>query len=140
MSRPYLPLELKKLVAKRANYGCEYCLMAEKYRPSGCHIDHIISLKHGGENSSENLAYACLPCNLNKGTDLGSINPKTGELVRFFNPRRDKWSDHFCINDGRIEPLTDIGEVTVRIFQFNTEDRILERKLLIELNQYPPSR
>lgn len=112
--------------------------MADKYLPTGCHIDHIISLKHGGENSSENLAYACLPCNLNKGADLGSINPKTGELVRFFNPRRDQWSEHFCFNDALIEPLTDIGEVTVRIFQFNTKDRILERKLLMELNQYPP--
>lgn len=104
MARPYLAPELRKLVAKRANYLCEYCLMSEKERPIGCQIDHIVSLKHGGENSEENLAYACLPCNLNKGTDLGSINRKTGELVRFFNPRRDQWSEHFCLKDGRIKP------------------------------------
>ena len=71
MSRPYISGELRKLVAKRGNYCCEYCLMPEKERPTGCQIDHIISLKHGGENSESNLAYACLNCNLNKGTDLG---------------------------------------------------------------------
>jgi hypothetical protein len=30
MSRPYLSDELRKLVAKRAKYHCEYCLMPEK--------------------------------------------------------------------------------------------------------------
>lgn len=136
MSRPYLSPELRALVAERAKYHCEYCLMPEQERPTGCQIDHIISLKHGGENNEANLAYACLPCNLNKGTDLGSINKKTGELVRFFNPRRDEWLQHFCLKNARIEPLTDIGEVTVRILQFNTKERILERQLLIALNKY----
>jgi 5-methylcytosine-specific restriction endonuclease McrA len=55
MSRPYLSPELRALVAKRAKYGCEYCLMPEKERPTGCQIDHIISLKHGGENNEINI-------------------------------------------------------------------------------------
>jgi hypothetical protein len=139
MTRPYISVELRKLVAKRANYQCEYCLISEKDRPSGCQIDHIVSLKHGGENIAENLAYACFPCNLNKGTDLGSINPKTRDLVRFFNPRLDHWSEHFYLKNGRIEPLTDIGEVTARILLFNSEDRVLERQLLIDVNRYPPN-
>lgn len=90
MSRSYISIELRRLVAQRANFRCEYCLIFARDRPSGCQIDHIISLKHGGETTPENLGYACMFCNVNKGTDLGSIIWRTGELIRFFNPRRDQ--------------------------------------------------
>jgi len=136
MSRTYIIKELKQLVTKRADCLCEYCLISEE-DSGGCQFDHIISLKHGGETIAENLAYFCLYCNLNKGTDLGSIIWRTGELVRFFNPRRDKWSENFRLEDATIQPLTDIGEVTERIFQFNYSDRLLERQLLINVNRYP---
>ncbi|MFW6359736.1 MAG: HNH endonuclease, partial [Chroococcales cyanobacterium] len=121
----------------RAGNACEYCRISAELRPSGCHVDHIISLKHGGETVTENLAYACLSCSVNKGTDLGSISRRTGELVRFYNPRRDSWEEHFRLEGARIESLTDIGEVTERIFHFNDEERVLERQLLIEVNRYP---
>ena len=136
MSRFYITKELKQLVINRAYRLCEYCLISEG-DTGGCQFDHIISLKHGGETTAENLAYSCLYCNLNKGTDLGSIIWRTGELVRFFNPRRDRWSEHFRLEAATIQPLTDIGEVTERIFQFNHSDRILERPVLIDVNRYP---
>ncbi|AFZ15436.1 HNH endonuclease [Crinalium epipsammum PCC 9333] len=136
MSRSYISKELKELVSKRADYLCEYCLISEE-DSGGCQFDHIISLKHGGDTTAENLAYACLFCNLNKGSDLGSIIWRTGELVRFFNPRRDRWGEHFRLEGAMIQPLTDIGEVTARIFQFNSSDRLIERQVLIEVNRYP---
>lgn len=137
MSRPYISQELRHLVAERANNICEYCLIAEVDRYYRYQIDHIISLKHGGSSTPDNLAYACIFCNLQKGTDLGSINWQTRELVRFFNPRRDFWGEHFQLNETEIQSLTDIGEVTTRIFEFNSEERILERQLLIEVSRYP---
>lgn len=137
MSRSYINKELKQLVIKRANYLCEYCLISDEDSGGG-QCDHIISVKHGGETAAENLAYTCLYCNMNKGTDLGSISNKTGELVRFFNPRRDRWSDHFRLQGAIIEPLTNIGEVTIRILQFNNVDRVLERQMLINAHRYPP--
>ncbi|NEO76721.1 HNH endonuclease [Moorena sp. SIO4G3] len=136
MPRHYMTKELKRLVSHRAKSLCEYCLISEQ-DSGGCQFDHIISVKHGGETSAENLAYACLYCNLNKGTDLGSIIWRTGDLVRFFNPRRDPWSEHFRLDGAMIQSLTDIGEVTAKILQFNSSDRLLERQLLIEVNRYP---
>jgi HNH endonuclease len=136
MPRSYISAELRRLVAQRADYSCEYCLIAEKNTPS-CQVDHIISVKHGGDSTAENLCYACLFCNLQKGTDLGSINWRNGELVRFFNPRRDSWRGHFQIDGAIIRSTTDIGEVTVRILDFNDADRILERQILIENDRYP---
>lgn len=94
-------------------------------------------MKHGGSTTPDNLAYACIFCNLQKGTDLGSINWQTGELVRFFNPRRDVWGEHFELDEAVIQPLTDIGEVTARILEFNNSDRLLERQALIAVDRYP---
>ncbi|MFM7602136.1 MAG: HNH endonuclease [Pseudanabaena sp.] len=136
MPRSYINAELRRLVAQRADYSCEYCLITEETTPS-CQVDHIISVKHGGDSAAENLCYACLFCNLQKGTDLGSINWRNGELVRFFNPRRDLWREHFQLDGAIIQPTTDIGEVTARILDFNNTERILERQILIENNRYP---
>lgn len=137
MSSRYVNVELWRLVAHRAGYLCEYCLVSEVDRSSGCQVDHIISVKHGGSTTADNLCYACIFCNLQKGTDLGSINWQTGELLRFFNPRRDFWGEHFRLDEAVIQPITDIGEVTVRILDFNGDERILERQALMECGQYP---
>jgi len=52
--------------------------------------------------------------------------------------RRDFWGDHFQLNEAIIQPLTDIGEVKSRILDFNKNERIIERQLLIEVDKYPP--
>jgi hypothetical protein len=36
-----------------------------------------------------------------------------------------------------IKPLTEIGEVTVRILNFNSNQRLLERKELLRDGRYP---
>ncbi|MCC5620122.1 HNH endonuclease [Nostoc sp. CHAB 5715] len=102
-----------------------------------CQVDHIISVKHGGATTPDNLCYACIFCNLQKGTDLGSINWQTGELVRFFNPRRDFWGEHFRLDEAVIVHQTDIGEVTARILDFNGDERLVERQALIASGQHP---
>jgi len=79
---------------------------------SGCEVDHIISLKHAGTNDPGNLAFACVFCNRHKGTDIASIYPPTGELVRLFNPREDAGPITSELNGAQIVPLTKIGEVT----------------------------
>ncbi len=56
----YISVKTRQLVAQRAEFRCEYCLIHEEDTFFGCEIDHIISKKHGGSNELENLAYACL--------------------------------------------------------------------------------
>jgi hypothetical protein len=133
----YVSEDLRRLVAVRADFLCEYCLIHEDDTFYGCQVDHIISVKHGGATEPDNLAYACAFCNRQKGSDIGSILWQTGEFVRFFNPRADRWADHFRLNGFTIEPLTGIGEVTARILGFNTIERLLEREMLVMMNTYP---
>ncbi|MEQ1745551.1 MAG: HNH endonuclease [Saprospiraceae bacterium] len=127
MSR-YIPESARQLVAERANYKCEYCLLPQHIAGFPFEIDHITSLKHGGSSSPDNLALSCPICNGNKGSDLGTF--VDGQLIRFFNPRTDIWVDHFELYHGKILPKTPIGEATVRIFDFNhPEDIALRQKL-----------
>ena len=133
----YISSDLRELVAARAEYLCEYCLIHEDDTHFGCQVDHIISVKHGGPTTAGNLAYACAFCNRQKGSDIGSIVWETGEFTRFFNPRTDGWADHFQLDGVVIKPPTRIGEVTVRILGFNDSNRLLERQELIDLGRYP---
>jgi hypothetical protein len=77
------------------------------------------------------LAYACILCNRYKGSDVASINPKTGEAVRLFHPRQDRWADHFRLDADFIEPLSEVGRVTARLLRLNAAERLAERRLLM---------
>jgi hypothetical protein len=118
---------VRRRVAKRAHFGCEYCLAQDYNSFIGFEIDHIISRKHDGSNDEDNLAYACPDCNRNKGTDIASIDWPNQQIVRFFNPRTDLWAEHFRLAGGFIEPLTPVGTVTVTIFRFNDKVRLPDR-------------
>ncbi len=48
----YISEKLRMLVASRADYLCEYCLIHENDTYFGCEVDHIISIKHGGITES----------------------------------------------------------------------------------------
>lgn len=137
MSVTYVSAELRRLVVARAEGLCEYCLIAEEDTFYGCAVDHIISEKHGGPTEADNLCYACVFCNQAKGSDVGSIHWDSGLFVRFFNPRTDRWADHFMLAGSQIESVTAIGAVTARILGFNSGERVLERQTLQGMSRYP---
>ena len=58
-------------------------------------------------------------------------------MVHFYNPRVDRWREHFRLNGVVIEPLTEISEATIRILQMNHDDQILEREILSRRGRYP---
>ena len=133
----HVPAALRQRVWERASGLCEYCLLHERDDWLAFQIDHLISRKHGGRTAYSNLALACLDCNLAKGSDLGSLTRRSSVLIPFFNPRKDKWADHFRLNVHRIVPLTDIGEVTCRIMGFNSPKRLVKRQAISKAGRYP---
>jgi HNH endonuclease len=130
MSKGYIAVALRRQVYDRANACCEYCLMPELAVLVSHEIDHMIAEKHGGQTDLDNLALACTSCNKHKGSDLASIDPLDGEIVRLFQPRRDRWDEHFRLSVGEIVPLTAIGRVTVRLLQLNRSERVAIRQVL----------
>jgi len=126
----------RRLVAERANYRCEYCLLDEDDAYYPHQLDHIISRKHGGLSDTDNLAYSCVRCNAWKGSDIGSLDPRTGRLIALFHPRRQRWTAHFAWRGFTIEPLTVEGEVTTRLLKLNLDKRVAERRLLMMLGRF----
>ncbi|MCY7350048.1 MAG: HNH endonuclease [Cytophagaceae bacterium] len=124
-------------MAIRADFRCEYCLLAEQVSFYSFHIEHIRSIKHGGSNELDNLAYCCPDCNYAKGSDVGTFVHNDETLIRFFNPRKDRWEEHFEIHNGVVHGKTDIGKATAQIFKFNEIERLIFRQQLAELNLYP---
>lgn len=121
----------------RAGDRCEYCLIYEQDAGFPHQVDHIVSRKHGGSSTADNLALACIICNRYKGSDVASINPGSGQVVRLFHPRHDQWADHFRIQAEVIEALTEVGMVTLQVLRLNAPERLAERRLLQTLNAYP---
>ena len=133
----HVPLPLRNLVAERAQSCCEYCHYPQEASMFAFEMEHIIAEKHGGKTVAENLALSCPYCNRAKGTDLGSIDPETGELTAFYNPRAERWSDHFSFEGAQIIPLSAVGRVTVLILQMNAVDRLAERERLVVSGVFP---
>jgi hypothetical protein len=135
MSEP-IPTALRTLVQRRAGHRCEYCLLHEEDAELGHEPDHIVSRKHRGETVENNLAWTCFACNRHKGSDLASIDAHTGQIVRLFNPRIDRWDEHFRLEDALIVPLTPEGRVTEFLLQLNRFDRLEIRKLALRHGRY----
>lgn len=139
MSRGYISAETRRLVAARAERLCEYCLVHEVHCTRPHEVDHIQSLKHGGTSSLSNLAFACHECNRCKGTDVGTILPRSGAFRRLYNPRTDVWSEHFRLDGGVfIIGITEVGIATARVLALNALNRAYDRQNLLTFRVYPP--
>lgn len=137
MSQP-IPPALRRQIAERAGFRCEYCLVPEQFLATVFHIDHIRSLKHGGITTLHNLAYACPHCNQNKGSDVATFVDEEGEeTIRIFNPRKDNWQNHFEQAQGVILAKTPIGKATIDVLEMNQPDRLIFRQALAEAGFYP---
>ena len=127
-----------RFVHERANNCCEYCYTCRKIIGQTMHVDHI--LPDGGD-SLENLCLACPTCNMAKSNVVGDFDPDAESFVYFFNPRTQKWSEHFRWVDGgrQIEGITPIGRLTVERFSMNLDRLIIARTLWIKAEYHPPS-
>ena len=107
---------LREVVRRRAGNACEYCRIPQEATPIiPFHVEHIVSIQHGGTDDPSGLALACDRCNAYKGPNLTSIDPDTRTVAALFNPRGDPWSDHFVVRGGHILGLTPTGRATVRL-------------------------
>jgi 5-methylcytosine-specific restriction endonuclease McrA len=114
----------KKLVRERAKYLCEYSHALEEASAALFAIYHIIpqSFPNSSDNP-DNLALACQLCNGYRYNFMTGIDPETGKNISIFNPRKQRWSDHFIWSaDGlRIIGMTDTGRTTCNRLDLNDD-------------------
>lgn len=85
----------RKLVLRRDNYRCAYCL--NKYYTNNLTIDHIIPKSVGGTSSFSNCITACLPCNRKKANKT----PEQAGMTLKFQPIIP--NEYLCYLPGKIE-------------------------------------
>ncbi len=115
-------------VRERSAHRCEYCQLHQKDSPlAALHIEHIIPKIHGGGDDLDNLALACIDCNLHKGPNLTGLDPTTKQVTELFHPRHQRWEDHFEWLGIYLHGKTPIGRTTVRVLNMNSEDQLALR-------------
>lgn len=129
---------LRQIVRDRARHCCEYCHLGEEDLPLWpFHLDHIVAEQHSGTSEPENLAWACQRCNLCKGTNLTAIDPDSALMVRLFNPRTDRWEEHFLVQNSGIRGITPTGRATAWLLQMNCAERMDLRRELMTMGRWP---
>lgn len=128
----------RKAIFEAANACCEYCRVAQDDRLSTFQIDPIIPIKHGGTDNPDNRSLACLKCNGHKGPNVAALDPVTGDATKLYNPRKQKWEEHFEIqNDATLIGLTPEGRATVLVLNINEKSRVKHRLMAMMLQEYP---
>ena len=96
----------------RVRYGlcCGYCGLSETDAGGELTVDHYDPVSAGGDDSDENLVYACFRCNLHKGAFTPS-EAQQAQGLRLLHPLRDNLTEHIQENreTGRLEGLTAVG-------------------------------
>ncbi|MFV9503428.1 MAG: HNH endonuclease [Oscillochloridaceae bacterium umkhey_bin13] len=141
MSKTYIPKALRELVAAQGQYRCGYCLTQERVVGVLMEVEHIIPEAIGGPTEEANLWLACSLCNKHKGDRVTGLDPRKGEVVGLFDPRRQVWQAHFIWVDGGaiIEGQTPQGRVTVIALNLNRVALVRARRLWISAGWHPPS-
>lgn len=132
-----IPERMRRHVHDRAQGRCEYCLIHESFMFANHQPDHIIAEHHDGLTTLDNLAWSCVLCNRHKGSNISSVDPQNRQIVPLFNPRKQQWKRHFRLSGPQIEPLTASARATAFLLQFNTKERIDDRRDLMADGNYP---
>jgi len=136
----FLTEALRQRIRQRAENRCEYCLSHQDYIMGRLQIDHIQPVAKGGANTEDNLCLACELCNQYKWTQIEAIDPESGELVSLFNPRLQKWQEHFTwsLEGTEIIGITPHGRATIVALRLNNNLAVIVRKNWVKAGWHPP--
>lgn len=136
----YVPVALRQQVRADAGKRCGYCCSSETLTGMPLEIEHIIPEAAGGLTVRENLWLACHRCNEYKGDRTQVDDPFTGERVALFNPRTQRWGEHFTwtLDGTQVVGLTSVGRATVEALQLNNQYVVAARRFWVEAGWHPP--
>lgn len=140
MSKAYVSRALRRRLAEQAKHRCGYCLSSEKITGTPMEVEHLMPESRGGLTVEDNLWLACKLCNDHKGDRVEAPDPLTNEVVPLFNPRKERWSEHFTWTPegDRIIGLTPVGRATVVALQLNRSTLVDARKVWVAAGLHPP--
>ena len=132
-----IPVALRDETVLRAGGRCEYCGLSQAGQEATFHIDHVVPRAAGGPTELSNLALACVSCSLRKWARQVAPDPQTGEDVPLFNPRVQRWADHFKWDEAVVAPLTATGRATAAALAMNRPLAVAIRLEETERGRHP---
>ena len=113
----------------RYSFRCGYCGVSEEDVGGELTVDHFRPVAAGGDDTEENLVYACVRCNQYKG----ALRPEAmdrGSERRLLHPRRDDLSLHLIEDPltGRLEGLSPAGQFHIEALRLNRPALIANRQ------------
>ncbi len=129
----------RQVVFARARGRCEYCHTPDGFVPGSFAVEHIVPRSKGGKTTLANLALSCPACNGHKYNKVEGSEPLTSQHVRLFNPRKQRWSEHFTWSNDftLIIGLTPIGRATIETLRMNQQKMVNLRRLLVLAGLHP---
>lgn len=103
------------------------------------HIEHVVPSSAGGSDGLDNLCLACPSCNLKKSNRVDVPDSDTGAALRLFNPRTDRWADHFGWNGAEVVGRTPLGSAMIVAFDLNHSRRVTIREAEAVFGLFPPA-
>jgi hypothetical protein len=127
-----------RLVHERANFCCEYCQTCQQIIGQAMHVEHI---DPNGGDDVDNLCLSCATCNLSKAEATDAVDPETRQHVSLFNPRQQRWTDHFAWTDNgtRLLGKTPIARATIARLGMNRDQVVTSRRMWAIWGQHPPT-
>lgn len=115
-------------VRERFAFRCGYCGVSETDTGGELTIDHFQPVWAGGDDSSENLVYACNRCNQYKGAILPVITDFTHKQ-RLLHPLRDSFDEHIQVDEitGNLVGRTSTGTFHIEALRLNRAALIAHR-------------
>jgi hypothetical protein len=141
MPTSYIPVALDRRIRAAAGNRCGYCQSPQYLVPVPFHIEHLIPSSQGGSDDETNLWLACPLCNGHKSDKMSGIDPETGQSHLLFNPRTQKWNEHFHWHDNGIQiiGLTPVGRATVRALHLDNDPlALVSRSVWVSAGWHPP--
>jgi hypothetical protein len=131
---------LRDRIRRQADDRCGYCLSPQKLVLGQLEIEHLLPRALGGKDDEDNLWLACRMCNGYKGKQIKAIDPQTEQPAALFNPRKQKWSEHFMWSEdgSMIIGLTPTGRATVEALQLNNPLALVVRLEWVSAGWHPP--
>jgi hypothetical protein len=128
MPRPDLDL-----IRQRYGYSCGYCGVSEVAAGGILTVDHYHPLAAGGDDSLDNLVYACVRCNQYKH-DYWPASEEQARGFKVLHPLQDVLAEHYRLNPqtGQLEPLTETGRFHITLLRLN-RPQLVKHRLAHEL-------
>jgi hypothetical protein len=89
----------------------------------------------------DNLAYACIGCNIYKSDKTEFIDVVSQTLAPLYNPRIMSWNNHFIWDESLTVMIgkTAIGRATIDALKLNRLPVKNLRRALIAIGEHPPA-